>query len=212
MLAAREATTSVVQPIYVKGGLAWEAVELEYLDRLPGSPAFGACVKPRTALDCSVTDVYPSTHWALRGTPPSYSTPDADVYLVGRNVMLLSKAAVYCALNGIKRIAVGPLEDNPFPDATPAFFDLMGRAMSAGLDHQVEIVAPFLTLAKADVVRLGAELGVPFEHTMSCARPSGGAHCGRCSKCRERLQAFDAAGVCDPARFAFRPRNVSAGT
>lgn len=41
----------------------------------------------------------------------------------------------------------------------------MGRAMSAGLDHQVDIVAPFLTLAKADVIRLGTDLGVPFEYT-----------------------------------------------
>ena len=52
-----------------------------------------------------------------------------------------------------------------------------------------------------DVIRKGMALGVPFELTLSCMQPANGKHCGRCSKCRERREAFVAAGVADPARY-----------
>ena len=211
VLVAHEAQAFLVQPIYLNAGLAWESVERVYLSRLLSAPTFATGVRPWIVLDCSVADVYPPTHWARRGAPPAYNTPDKDVYLVGRNVLLLSKAAVYGALNGIGRIAVGPLIGNPFPDASPEFFAGMARALSSGLNHKVEIVAPFSTLHKTDVIRLGTRLGVPWEHTVSCMNPVQGTHCGRCSKCRERLQAFDAAGLCDPADYVFRPDDVSTG-
>lgn len=211
VLVAREAAAGVVQPLYVSGGLAWEQSELAVVERLLAAPTFAASVRPLARLAAPLTDLYPASHWALRGTPPAYGTPDSDVYLVGRNAVLLSKAAVYCALHGIARIAVGPLAGNRFPDATAEFFAAMARALSLGLDHPLDIVAPFASLGKPDVIRLGATLGVPWELTVSCMNPAGTAHCGRCSKCRERLQAFDAAGIHDPAPYAFRPADVSTG-
>ena len=180
------------------------------------APPFAGRLGPLARLDCPVDDTYAGTHWALRGTPPAYATADEEVYLVGRNVMLLAKAATWCAVNGIGRLALGLLRGNPFPDATPAFFAAMERALSLGLAHDVRIAAPFRALGKAEVVARGQSLGVPFELTLSCMSPvSDGAsavHCGRCSKCRERLQAFDEAGLADPARYAFRPRDVRTGT
>jgi 7-cyano-7-deazaguanine synthase len=211
VLVAHEADRGTVQPIYVSAGLAWEEPERELVTQLLASPPFGGRIKTLVRLESPVADAYPSTHWALRGTPPAYDTPDSDVYLVGRNVLLLSKAAVYCALQGISRIAVGPLAGNPFPDATPEFFAAMAAALSLGLDWRVEIAAPFASLGKSQVVARGAELGVPWELTLSCMRPVQSSHCGRCSKCRERLQAFDAAGVTDPAAYAFRPADVATG-
>ena len=213
VLVAHEADagSGPVQPIYVTAGLAWEAWELEVVRRLLAAPTFEASVRPLVQLDCPVTDTYPNTHWALGGTPPPYDTPDEDVYLVGRNVLLLAKVSAFCALNRIARIAVGPLAGNPFPDATRAFFDAMERALSQGLAHEIRIAAPFSALRKKDVVELGALLGVPFELTLSCMSPDAGRHCGRCSKCRERLQAFDAAGMTDPADYAFRPGDVATG-
>ena len=83
-------------------------------------------------------DLYPPTHWALRGTPPAFDTPDEDVYLTGRNVVLLSKAGIYCAQQRITRIALGPLAGNPFPDATPGVLRRDGRALSLGLAHAVD--------------------------------------------------------------------------
>ena len=106
--------------------------------------------------------MYPASHWAVRGTPPAYDTPDEDVYIEGRNIVLLSKAAVLCARRGITRLALGPLAGNPFPDATPAFFDEMSRALSRGLAHRIAIAAPFAAMHKEDVIRLGVRLGVPL--------------------------------------------------
>ena len=83
-------------------------------------------------------DVYSPTHWAIRGTPPAYDTPDEDVYLTGRNLVLLTKAGVVAATRNASRIALGPLAGNPFPDATPEFFAAMARALSLGLDHPID--------------------------------------------------------------------------
>ena len=58
---------------------------------------------------------------------------------------------------------------------------------------------------KSDVIRLGVELGVPLELTLSCMNPQEGRHCGRCSKCRERRDAFIEAGVDDPTIYAVAP-------
>ncbi len=217
VLVAHEARAGVVQPVYVSGGLAWEASERESLPRLLEAPPFDRAVRPLAQLDCPIADTYPATHWALSGAVPSYNTPDSDVYLVGRNVLLLAKVSTYCAIHRITRIAVGPLAGNPFPDATPDFFAAMKRALSIGLAHEIRIVAPFAALHKRDVIVLGASLGVPFAFTLSCLNPTSGdkttraAHCGRCSKCRERLQAFEAAGLEDPAQYAFRPNDTATG-
>ncbi len=205
VLAAAELRGAQVHPIYVSAGLAWEAEELRALDRLLASPPFAGRVARLVRLTFSVEDLYPASHWALRGEPPAFDTPDEDVYLTGRNVMLLSKAAIYCAQRRIPRIALGPLAGNPFPDATQEFFSAMARALSLGLAHDIEVATPFSAMHKADVVRLGIELGVPLELTLSCMNPRDGLHCGRCSKCRERRDAFAEAGVRDPTRYATPP-------
>jgi 7-cyano-7-deazaguanine synthase len=205
VLAASEALRSRVHPIYVSTGLAWEAEELAALDRLLASAPFASRVEPLARLAFTVRDLYPPTHWALRGEPPAFDTPDEDVYLTGRNVILLSKAAIHCAQHRITRIALGPLAGNPFPDATPQFFDAMARALSLGLAHTIEIATPFTSMHKSDVIRLGVELGVPLELTLSCMNPRDGFHCGQCSKCRERRDAFNEAGVADPTRYATAP-------
>ena len=205
VLAAEEARTYVVHPVYVAGGLAWEEGEQRVIRQLLGRPPFtGAAhpVRPLARLEFSMRDVYPNTHWALTGRPPAYDTRDEDVYLPGRNIALLSKAAVYAASRRISRIVVAPLAGNPFPDATAQFFAALNTAFSIGLAAPIEIAAPFARLHKEDVVKLGAELAVPFELTLSCMNPSGATHCGLCSKCRERRDAFHAAGIIDPTTYA----------
>ena len=212
-VAAGDATggTAHVQPVYVRSGLAWETEECRLAARLIAAPRFAGRVAPLATLDCPVTDTYRPSHWALAGKPPGYATADEEVYLVGRNVLLLAKVAAWCAVNRIRRIALGPLAGNPFPDATPEFFAAMERALSLGLDHALRIVTPFRHLSKAAVITRGRELDVPFELTLSCMNPENGQHCGRCSKCRERLEAFESAGVVDPAPYAFRPADVATG-
>ena len=204
VLAAAEARHDAIHGMYVSCGLAWEAEELAAVDRLLATPAL-ATVKSVVRLTFTARDLYPSTHWALTGHPPAFDTPDEDVYLTGRNVMLVSKAAIYCAQHGIHRIALATLANNPFPDATPQFFDTIGRALSLGLNHEITVATPFTSLHKSDVIRLGVELGVPLELTLSCMNPQNGRHCGVCSKCRERRDAFREASVGDRTEYATAP-------
>jgi 7-cyano-7-deazaguanine synthase len=205
VLVALEAQSSEVTPAYIAVGLAWETAERAALDALTRTRLFGGRVRPPVVLSFDMRDVYPPSHWAIRGIPPGYDTPDEDVYIDGRNVALLAKGAIYAARLGIGRVALGPLSGNPFPDATPAFFTAMAKALSLGLDRSIEIVTPLVTKRKAEVIRLGIELGVPLALTLSCMNPAdGGRHCGGCSKCRERHDAFVEAGVPDPTDYVIR--------
>ena len=198
---ARESPGATIQPIYVSTGLAWEheerAMAARYLTALSATTPIESLV----SLTVDMRDVYSPTHWAVRGEPPAYETADEDVYLDGRNIVLLSKASVFMARHRIPRIMIGPLAGNPFPDATPAFFETMARALSLGLDAPISVEAPFAAMEKAEVIRLGLSLGVRFELTLSCMQPREGRHCGRCSKCRERIEAFREVGARDPAEF-----------
>jgi 7-cyano-7-deazaguanine synthase len=205
VLLADEALSGPVQPIYVSVGLAWEraerAIVLQFLGR---APVKGDA--PLISLSVDMRDVYAATHWAMTGRPPAYDTPDEDVYLPGRNVVLLGKAAVYCAAAGVDRLVIGTLAHNPFPDATVAFRAAMAHALSLGLDRPLTIDAPYANRTKADVIRRGAAIGVPFDLTLSCMNPpavgESAFHCGSCSKCRERHDAFVDAGIADPTPYA----------
>ena len=183
-----------VTPLYVQAGLVWERVELiwlrRFLDHLNHSR-----LQPLQQLSLPVEDTYQS-HWSTTGqSVPGAHTEDSAVYLPGRNLLLLSKAAVYCSLNRIGVIALGLLKGNPFPDATPAFLHGFERLAGDALTHPLEILTPFRSLSKTEVVHLGK--GLPLELTFSCIRPVGEKHCGGCNKCAERRRSFVDAGVQD---------------
>jgi 7-cyano-7-deazaguanine synthase len=201
---ARREQPELVQPLYVSVGLAWEAEERAMLDRLLLTAPFRG-IRPIASLHFDMRDVYPPTHWAIRGEPPAFDTADEDVYLEGRNLVLLTKAGVFMTRAKLTRVFIGPLAGNPFPDATPEFFEAMARALSLGLGATIQIAAPYADLHKADVIALGHQLGVPLELTLSCMQPKDGLHCGRCSKCRERRDGFREAGIDDPTRYAVVP-------
>jgi 7-cyano-7-deazaguanine synthase len=205
VLLADAADSGIVQPIYVSVGLAWEAEERAMAERLLRAPLLADRVRPMATLDLDMRDVYPPSHWAIRGEPPAFDTPDEDVYLEGRNIVLLTKAAVFMARRGLSRVMIGLLAGNPFPDASSEFLQAMERSLSLGLDTPIAIETPYSTMHKADVIRRGRMLGVPFELTLSCMRPVDGLHCGQCSKCRERRDAFMEAGVDDPTAYAVKP-------
>jgi 7-cyano-7-deazaguanine synthase len=208
VLAAHEAQTARVLPVYVSVGLAWEDAEVAMVERLLLAPAYAGNVDPLARVAFTMRDVYSPTHWAIRGVPPAYDTPDEDVYLAGRNLVLLTKAGVVAAKAKADRIALGPLAGNPFPDARPEFFSAMAEALSLGLDHRIDVVAPFLQWEKEAVIKRGAALRVPLELTLSCMNPVIAGelpqHCGLCSKCRERRDAFAAAGLSDPSTYAHK--------
>jgi 7-cyano-7-deazaguanine synthase len=206
--AAHAREGQLVQPVYVSVGLAWEAAERTAVDRFLDESGLASRIQPLAALSVDMHDVYPATHWAMEGRPPGYHTPDEDVYLHGRNIVLLAKAGIYCASRGIARLAIGTLDHNPFPDATPEFRGALAQALSLGLAHTLAIDAPYAKVEKADVIRRGAALGVPMQFTLSCMNPEASSpfprHCGRCSKCRERHDAFLAASVPDSTDYVDR--------
>ncbi|MBZ5556654.1 MAG: 7-cyano-7-deazaguanine synthase [Acidobacteriia bacterium] len=216
VLLADEATRDEAQPIYVSVGLAWERAELAMVSAFLARAPFARAVRPLISLSVDMTDVYAATHWAVQGRPPAYHTPDEDVYLPGRNIILLGKAGVYCAAAQLGRLVLGTLAHNPFPDATPEFRAALARALSLGLAHDLQIDAPYAGTSKADVIRRGLALNVPFDLTLSCMSPDmrgtglgadstrdpSPIHCGTCSKCRERHDAFVDAGVADTTRYA----------
>ena len=189
-------------PLYVRAGLVWEGVELIWIRRfLAGLNHPG--LNPLRQLSLPVEDLYRS-HWSTTGEAvPGAHSEDSAVYLPGRNLLLLSKAAVYCALNRIGVIFLGPLKGNPFPDSTPAFFRGFERLASRALTHPLEIAAPFGHLSKAEVIGLGREL--PLELTFSCIRPVGEKHCGACNKCAERRRSFAEAAVEDKITTSVLP-------
>jgi 7-cyano-7-deazaguanine synthase len=207
VLLAQEAAGAgleLIEPIYVSVGLAWENAERAAVDSLLALEPFRSRTRPLVSLTVDMRDVYAAGHWAIQGHPPGYHTPDEDVYLPGRNVVLLGKAAVYCAAAGLDRVVLGTLGHNPFPDATPAFRAAMAHALSLGLAHPLIIDAPFTAETKGEVIRRGVALGVPLHVTLSCMNPLRHVHCGVCSKCRERHDAFLEAGIADTTEYANR--------
>src|SRR6187399_1728321 len=104
VLAAHEAHVARVVPVYVGVGLAWEDAEIAMVERLLATPPYQN-VAALSRVSFTMRDVYAPTHWAIRGVPPAYDTPDEDVYLAGRNLVLLAKAGVWCAQHRVGRIA-----------------------------------------------------------------------------------------------------------
>lgn len=116
-----------------------------------------------------------------------------------RNMILLSIAAGIAEDRGISTVYYGAHANDQaiYPDCRPAFIDAVTKATQEGTYCRVEIVAPFRAWQKADIVREGARLGVPFELTWSCYKGAK-KPCGTCGTCVERKEAFAIAGIIDP--------------
>jgi 7-cyano-7-deazaguanine synthase len=194
VLIAKLAAGAEVYPIYVRCGFAWEEMELDglqsFLDALHNRN-----VMPTTVLSAPASVLY-GDHWSVTGARvPAADEPDENTYLPGRNILLISLAAIWCSTHTVSRIAIGSLGGNPFPDATPEFFDTFAHVLSAGLAHEILIEAPLRSFHKEDLIKQFKDL--PLELTLTCMAPKGSQHCGQCNKCFERQQAFRKAGVTD---------------
>lgn len=149
------------------------------------------------------------------------NTPLAEIgsrvpatYVPARNTIFLSLALARAETLGARDIFIGAnaIDYSGYPDCRPEYLDAFARlanlATRAGTEEGVRftIHAPLLALSKAEIVRLGLELGVELGLTSTCYDPAAdGAACGRCEACLLRLQGFETAGLTDPARYQAAP-------
>jgi 7-cyano-7-deazaguanine synthase len=192
-----------VFPVYIRAGLRWEPVEIailrKFIAALESDHSRGK-IEPVAMLDFPTIDIT-RNHWSVKGKAvPGYRASVASNYIPGRNLSLLTKAAMFCARNRIGEIAMAPLQSNPFPDARAEFFRAFERVVKLGMELPLRVSTPFEGLEKSDVIRRGRAL--PLQLTLSCANPRGSLHCGACTKCAERVEGFRVAAVKDPTRYA----------
>ena len=125
-----------------------------------------------------------------------------STYVPFRNGLFLASAASIALSNGCEEIYYGAHSDdaagNAYPDCSSDFNDAINRAIYLGSGGELRVTAPFIGMNKAQVIAKGLELGVPYELTWSCYE-GGDKPCGVCGTCRDRIAAFRANGMDDPA-------------
>lgn len=127
-----------------------------------------------------------------------------NTYVPFRNANLVCAAVSWAEATGCDRVYIGAVEEDSsgYPDCRESFFSALQQAISLGSrnDPPVRIETPVIHLSKAQIVSLGMELGVPFQHSWSCYFSQDEA-CGVCDSCRLRLKAFSTAGCVDPIPY-----------
>jgi len=131
-------------------------------------------------------------------------------YVPARNTIFLSLALGYAEAREASEIWIGvnAIDYSGYPDCRPEFLEAFQRVIVTGTRSGVErgepkLIAPLVTMSKADIIRRGAELGVDYSLTHSCYDPTqDGSACGHCDSCILRRRGFDEAGVADPTRYA----------
>jgi 7-cyano-7-deazaguanine synthase len=125
-------------------------------------------------------------------------------YVPFRNAHFLSVAVSWAEVLGAEKIYIGAVEQDSsgYPDCRPAYYEAFNQVIRTGTkEGGIEIVTPLIALRKHEIVRLGLELGAPFDLTWSCYSREDQA-CGVCDSCVLRLRAFAEAGAKDPIPYA----------
>jgi 7-cyano-7-deazaguanine synthase len=127
-------------------------------------------------------------------------------YVPARNTVFLALALAFAETRGAEAIVLGvnAIDYSGYPDCRPEFLAAFGRlaalATKAGVEGRpLHLLAPLMSLSKAEIVRLGTSLGIDYGLTTSCYDPTPSGHpCGGCDACRLRAAGFAAAGLADP--------------
>jgi 7-cyano-7-deazaguanine synthase len=125
-------------------------------------------------------------------------------YVPFRNAHFLSAAVSWAEVLGASKIVIGAVEQDSsgYPDCRPAYYEAFNRVIVAGTkEGSIEILTPLIAMRKAQIIKLGLELGAPFDLTWSCYSREDRA-CGICDSCVLRLRAFQEAGAVDPLPYA----------
>lgn len=146
------------------------------------------------------TEAIPQESYAAQIEKTGGASP-VSTYVPFRNGLFLSAAASVALSHGCEKILYGAHADDAagaaYPDCSVQFVDAMNRAIVEGTGGQLRLEAPFVSVSKAEVVRTGLALGVPYELTWSCYA-GGDRPCGVCGTCIDRRAAFEKNGVTDP--------------
>jgi 7-cyano-7-deazaguanine synthase len=144
-------------------------------------------------------------------TDPQIAVPESPTtgddipvtYVPFRNAHFLSVAVSWAEVLGASKIYIGAVEQDSsgYPDCRPAYYQAFNKVIAAGTKKgEIEVVTPLITMRKAEIVRLGLELGAPLHLTWSCYSREDRA-CGVCDSCALRLRAFQDAGAVDPIPY-----------
>jgi 7-cyano-7-deazaguanine synthase len=128
-------------------------------------------------------------------------------YVPFRNAHFLSVAVSWAEVVGAEDIYIGAVaqDSSGYPDCRPEYYEAFNKLIQAGTkEGNIQIKTPLIALKKVEIVKLGLELGAPFDLTWSCYSREDRA-CGICESCALRLRAFDAAGTCDPIPYLAPP-------
>jgi 7-cyano-7-deazaguanine synthase len=147
-------------------------------------------------------------------TDEAIAVPEADAvghsipvtYVPFRNAHFLAVAVSWAEVLGAKKVYIGAVEPDSsgYPDCRPAYYQAFNQVVRTGTkEGDIEIVTPLIAMRKNEIVRLGLELGAPFDLTWSCYSREDKA-CGICDSCVLRLRAFAEAGVQDPIPYVAR--------
>ena len=137
-----------------------------------------------------------------QGIPPTY--------VPARNTIMLSVALGWAEVLRAADLVIGvnAVDYSGYPDCRPeyvaAFTEMANLATKAGVEGTLrfKVHTPLIHWTKAEIIRYGTELGVPYEWTHSCYDPdASGRPCGECDACRLRLKGFEEAGLQDPLRY-----------
>jgi 7-cyano-7-deazaguanine synthase len=136
-------------------------------------------------------------------------------YVPARNTIFLSYALAFAEVIGGSNIFIGvnALDYSGYPDCRPeyihAFEKMANLATRAGVEGKTHLTirTPLISLSKAEIIKLGASLGVDYSATTSCYDPArNGEACGKCDACQLRLKGFREAGMEDPIEYASADR------
>ena len=140
------------------------------------------------------------------GVPEAGEQIGTDIpvtYVPFRNAHFLAAAVSWAEVLGAEKIYIGAVEQDSsgYPDCRPAYYHAFNAVIKAGTrDGKIEIVTPLIALRKAEIIKLGLELGAPFDLTWSCYSQENKA-CGVCESCVLRLRAFTEAKAEDPIPY-----------
>jgi len=133
---------------------------------------------------------------------PMTSSFSKPIIVPFRNAIFLSIAVAYAVSIGAKKVFYGAQgSDEPFyPDCRREFYKSFEKTAQLGTESEITIEAPFSSMLKSEVIKLGAKLGVPFQLTWSCYLNEQ-EHCGKCESCINRKRAFKEAAIPDPTEY-----------